>query len=158
MEFESVYREFYPKVFRLCMGYVNDQDRAQDIAQDTFIAVWRNLPGFRGDSAIGTWIFRIATNNCLRRISSDGRRATQPDLPLQLPDAPAPETEERLRWLYAAIAGLKEADRIIISLVLEGVPQAEIAAIVGMSEGNARVRVHRIKEQLTQKMKAHGSL
>jgi RNA polymerase sigma-70 factor (ECF subfamily) len=158
MVFEDIYSEFYPRVFRLCMGYVNDTDRAQDIAQDTFIAVWKHLPGFRNESSVGTWIFRIATNNCLRSVATEQRKGPRHELPLHLPEAPAPETEERMHLLYTCIAQLKEAERIIISLVLEGLPQAEIAAIAGISEGNIRVKVHRIKEQLTQKFKAHGQL
>jgi RNA polymerase sigma-70 factor (ECF subfamily) len=73
-------------------------------------------------------------------------------------DTAAQNIEERLQLLYQCIAELKESERIIISLVLEGLPQAEIAAIVGISEANIRVKVHRIKERLTQKYKAHGQL
>jgi RNA polymerase sigma-70 factor (ECF subfamily) len=50
------------------MGYVNDYDLAQDLAQETFIIVWQKLETFRNESSIGTWIFRIASNNCLRQI------------------------------------------------------------------------------------------
>ena len=62
MEFEAIYREYWSKVFRLCMGYVNDYGLAQDMAQETFVAVWQKLSSFRNEAAVGTWIFRIATN------------------------------------------------------------------------------------------------
>jgi RNA polymerase sigma-70 factor (ECF subfamily) len=58
--------------------------------------------------------------------------------------------------LYACIAELRETDRIIISLALEEVPQSEIAAIVGLTETNIRVKIHRIKERLSGKFKDHG--
>lgn len=68
MDFEQIYAEYSAKVYRVCMGYLNDQDRAKDLTQDTFIAVWKNISSFRQESGIGTWIFRIATNMCLREL------------------------------------------------------------------------------------------
>ena len=58
--------------------------------------------------------------------------------------------------MYKCIAELPETDRIIISLELEEVKQAEIAKIVGLSEANIRVKIHRIKEKLTHKFQEHG--
>ena len=68
MVFEYIYKEYWPKIFRLCMGYTNDHNLAEDMTQETFITVWQMLPTFRNESSIGTWIYRIATNNCLRQI------------------------------------------------------------------------------------------
>ena len=67
MNFETIYKTYWQKVFRLCMGYANDRDAAEDLAQETFIKVWKQLPKFRNESSIGTRIFRIATNTCLRQ-------------------------------------------------------------------------------------------
>ena len=53
------------------MGFVNDYDIAQDLAQETFIIVWQKLETFRKESSIGTWIFRIASNNCLRQLEKE---------------------------------------------------------------------------------------
>lgn len=155
MVFEEIYAHYAPKIFRLCMGYVNDHEQAQDLTQETFIAVWQHLSSFRGEAGIGTWIFRIASNNCLRSMEKS-RRVVQTELPVQLADVKEDTKEEKLQLLYRCIATLEEMERIIISLVLEDLPQAEIAAIVGLSEGNTRVKIHRIKEKLSQKMKQHG--
>ena len=73
MVFEEIYKTYWNKVFRLCMGYVNDQDWANDIVQETFIKVWQELPKFRNESSIGTWIFRIASNHCLRQLENNNR-------------------------------------------------------------------------------------
>ena len=73
MEFEAIYREYWSKGFRLCMGYVNDYGLAQDMAQETFVAVWQKLSSFRNEAAVGTWIFRIATNRCLRQLERQSR-------------------------------------------------------------------------------------
>jgi len=154
-EFEEIYQQYSPQIFRVCMGYVNDPDQARDLVQDTFIAVWRNLASFRNDSKISTWIFRIATNNCLRAIEKS-KRLIRTELPVNLPEIIEESPEEKLRFLYRCIAELEEIDRILISLVLEDLPQAEIAAIVGLSNANVRVKVHRIKEKLSLKFKKHG--
>lgn len=155
MEFENIYQLYWQKIFRLCMGYVNDFELAQDLAQETFIIVWQQLPKFRNESNIGTWIFRIASNTCLRQIEKE-KRIVKTDLPLHLKEEIHESIEPQLQLLYKFISELSETDRIIISLELEGIKQAEIAIIVGLSEANIRVKIHRIKEKLTLKFKEHG--
>jgi RNA polymerase sigma-70 factor (ECF subfamily) len=155
MEFEQLYKSYWQKVFRLCMGYVNDYDIAQDLAQETFIIVWQKLHTFRNESGIGTWIFRIASNNCLRQIDKE-KRFPKVELPIHITEEKHYSVEPQIQFLYKCIAELPETDRIIISLELEDVKQAEIASIVGLSEANTRVKIHRIKEKLTQKFKENG--
>ena len=151
MYFEEIYQTYWQRIFRVCMGYVNDADWAKDIAQETFITVWQQLPNFRNESAIGTWVFRIASNHCLRQIEKQ-KRLPKAALDTEPADMPLPDMESKCAFLYQCIAELAETDRLIISLELEDIKQAEIAAIVGISESNVRVRIHRIKEKLTQKM------
>lgn len=155
MMFEDIYELYWQKIFRLCMGYVNDSDLAQDLAQETFIIVWQQLPKFRNESSIGTWIFRIASNNCLRQIEKE-KKFSKADLPINLEEKKQESIEPQIQLLYQFISELPETDRIIISLELEEVKQAEIAQITGLSESNIRVKIHRIKEKLTQKFKNNG--
>ncbi|MDP9078215.1 MAG: sigma-70 family RNA polymerase sigma factor [Bacteroidota bacterium] len=154
MVFEDIYRDYWNKVFRICMGYVNDADLAKDIAQEIFIIIWKKLPTFRNESAIGTWIYRIASNNCLRQVERQNRMPKS-ELPEQIEDVSEPDKEWQSKFLYKCIAELPETDRIIISLELEDVKQAEIAKITGLSESNVRVKIYRIKEKLTQKFKQY---
>ena len=155
MAFEEIYELYWQRIFRLCMGYVNDPDLAQDLAQETFIIVWQQLPKFRNESSVGTWIFRIASNNCLRQIEKE-KKFAKTDLPVNLEEKKQESIEPQIQMLYQFISELPETDRIIISLELEEVKQAEIAHIVGLSESNIRVKIHRIKEKLTQKFKENG--
>lgn len=155
MVFEEIYELYWQRIFRLCMGYVNNPDLAQDLAQETFIIVWQQLPKFRNESSIGTWIFRIASNNCLRQIEKE-KKFAKADLPINLEEKKQESMEPQIQMLYQFISELPETDRIIISLELEEVKQAEIAHIVGLSESNIRVKIHRIKEKLTQKFKENG--
>ncbi|MXO06517.1 MULTISPECIES: RNA polymerase sigma factor [Flavobacterium] len=155
MEFEQIYKTYWDRIFRLCMGFVNDYDAAQDLAQETFIIVWQKLETFRNESSIGTWIFRIASNNCLRQIEKQ-KRFPKSELPVHLSEEKLTSLEPQIQFLYKCIAELPETDRIIISLELEDIKQNEIAKIVGLSEANVRVKIHRIKEKLTQKFKENG--
>lgn len=155
MKFDEVYKLYWQKIFRLCMGYVNDFDLAQDIAQDTFVIVWKQLPNFRNESNIGTWIFRIASNNCLRQIEKE-KRIIRTELPINLKEENQESIEPQIQLLYKFISELAEIDRLVISLELEEVKQAEIANIIGISEANVRVKIHRIKEKLMQKFKENG--
>lgn len=155
MEFEEIYKAYWDKIFRVCMGYVNDHSMAQDMAQETFITVWKQLSSFRDEANIGTWIYRIATNNCLRHLEKE-KRVISTDLPIDLPEEKSRNLEPGFQLLYRFIAELPEIDRIIISLELEDVRQAEIARITGLSESNIRVKIHRIKDRLTKKFVEHG--
>jgi RNA polymerase sigma-70 factor, ECF subfamily len=155
MEFEEIYLKYSPQIFRVCMGYINDHEAAKDLTQETFISVWKNLDSFKNQSKISTWIFRIATNNCLRAIEKS-KRVTTEELPLNLADKLEENNDAQLAFLYNCIAELEETERIIISLVLEDLSRDEIASIVGLSSVNTRVKIHRIKEKLAQKFKQHG--
>jgi RNA polymerase sigma-70 factor (ECF subfamily) len=155
MKFEDIYQEYWQKIFRLCMGYVNDYALAQDLAQETFIIVWQQLPNFRNEANISTWVFRIASNNCLRQIEKQ-KRFQKVEMPKQLMEENTESIEPKIQFLYKCISELNEIDRIIISLELENIKQSEIATIVGLSEANIRVKIHRIKEKLTQKFKENG--
>jgi len=154
-DFEELYNRYAPQIFRVCLGYTNDADQAKDLVQETFISAWKNLDGFRNQSQLSTWIFRIDTNHCLRALEV-AKRMPAADLPFDLAESLDESPEEKLSFLYRCIAELEETERIIISLELEGLPQAQIAEVVGLSSGNVRVKLHRIKEKLAQKFKAHG--
>jgi RNA polymerase sigma-70 factor (ECF subfamily) len=154
MAFEEIYKTYWSKVFRICMGYVNDHDWAKDIAQETFVTIWQQLPKFRNESAIGTWIFRIASNNCLRQIERQNRMPRS-EMPEEIAEIISHNIEPAVQFLYKCIAELPETDRLIISLELEDVKQAEIAKIVGLSESNTRVKIYRIKERLAKKFESY---
>ena len=160
LNFEDIYNDYWKRIFRLCMGYVNDDDAAKDLCQETFVAVFQQLPKFRQEAAVGTWIYRIATNICLRQINIE-KRMPKTELPFQIKDSS--EKDNKLEqdimtdFLYQCISELPELERIIISLELEEMKQAEIAEVVGISPANVRVKIHRIKEKLTEKFKNYAN-
>ncbi len=155
MNFESIYKNYWQKIFRICMGYVNDYAKAQDLTQDIFVIVWKNLSKFRKESNIGTWIFKIASNYCLRQIEKD-KRLKKSELPINLQQESEISIEPQIKLLHKYISELTEIERIIISLELEDIKQSEIAEIVGITPSNVRVKIHRIKEKLTRKFKQNA--
>lgn len=157
MEFAKIYNTYCEKIYRVCLGYINDPETAKDMTQETFIAVWQSLDSFRNESAVGTWIYRIATNKCLRSIQ---RERKQTDLPMAFPieESTSEEQDEKLVFLRKCLSELPEMNRIIISLYMEDLPQEEIAEITGLTHANVRVKVHRIKERLLKKFEENGKL
>lgn len=153
-DFTKLYTEYSPRIYRVCLGYINEAEQAKDMVQETFINVWKGLASFRGEAKMSTWIFRIATNTCLRHLEKS-KRMVMTELPFQLAEETTNSKEPAHQFLYKCISELDESDRIIISLELEDIPQAEIAEIVGISVGNVRVKIHRIKEKLQNKFKAN---
>jgi RNA polymerase sigma-70 factor (ECF subfamily) len=145
-------------LYRVCCGYVRDEADRQDIYQEVLIHVWKSLDTFRGQSNLGTWIYRVAVNTCLGWLRREKRRyqmlerARQEQPPEDvLAEAQAPSASgEDLRRLYACVARLAPVDRVLVSLYLEELETAEIGAVLGISEGNVRVKLHRIKAQLRE--------
>jgi RNA polymerase sigma-70 factor (ECF subfamily) len=99
MVFEELYETYWNKVFRLSMGYVNNHDLAKDIAQETFIKVWEQLPKFRNESGIGTWIFRIASNECLRQVEKE-KRMPKGEMTIHPEDKPDESIETKVSFLH----------------------------------------------------------
>lgn len=151
--FQQIYKENYSKVIGLCLGYVKgDEFLAKDLAQEVFVKVWQNLPYFREQSKVSTWIYRITVNTCLQELRKKKYVALKIDIENE--DTPNPiETENRMARMYQCINSLSSENKSIILLELEAVPQTEIADIIGISHAAIRTRIHRIKEQLSNCVK-----
>ena len=150
--FKKIYEGNSKKIYHLCLGYTGDDDAANDLLQETFLKVWQNLDKFRNQAMISTWIYRIAVNTCLTYLRSEKRQAKDELTPL-LADTKKEELSdknEQVALLYKCISKLEESERIIITMVLDEVPYPEIAEVSGISEGNLRVKIHRIKQKLTE--------
>ncbi|CAM3581407.1 RNA polymerase sigma factor [Flavobacterium saliperosum] len=148
--FKEIYETYSPKVHRLCLGYTGDTMEADDLLQEVFIKAWQNLDKFRGDSQISTWIYRIAVNTCLYHLRSQkNKKSVDIDKAIIKKEEETDDKEQQIQLLYKCISELSEADRLIITLLLEEVPYNEIAAVTEISEGNLRVKIHRIKQQLS---------
>ncbi|WP_336958949.1 RNA polymerase sigma factor [Chryseobacterium contaminans] len=154
MEFEHLYKEHSGKIFRVCYGYFNDIEKAKDVMQDTFITVFTNLNELKHQENIVGWIYRIASNKCLRQIENEKKKQLVTEYVFLNHEETDPYAEETaFVKLHKCIAELPDMDRLIIGFYLEDLKQDKIAEILGLSHSNVRVRIHRIKEILSKKMK-----
>jgi RNA polymerase sigma-70 factor (ECF subfamily) len=131
--FKKIYEANSKKIYHLCYG-------------------WQNLDKFRNQAMISTWIYRIAVNTCLTYLRSEKRQAKDELTPFiaENKKEDLSEKNEQVALLYKCISKLEETERIIITLVLDEVPYPEIAEVSGISEGNLRVKIYRIKQKLTE--------
>jgi RNA polymerase sigma-70 factor (ECF subfamily) len=136
---------------------------AEDVAQETFLRVWRHAGKYNSRlGSLTTWILTIARNQALTRLSLPGRQAETPVSTETLEiasDAPLPDeqlvTRQRQRRLHAALACLSAADRSLLSSsYIDDLDLAAIARIEGCSIGAAKVRLHRARQRLRQILEA----
>jgi RNA polymerase sigma-70 factor (ECF subfamily) len=138
--FEPLVERHRRQVYHVCFRFVGNHDDASDLAQDVFVRAYRGLRGFKGKSAVGTWLYRIAVNVCLNRLSLKGVRPepldpSQADRLAVQPDAELLR-DERAAQVRAAIARLPKKQRVTLILrVYHELSHDEIAAILGSSVG-----------------------
>jgi RNA polymerase sigma-70 factor (ECF subfamily) len=144
-------------ILKVCSLYVGKREETADLYQEIILNLWRSFEGFRGESKLSTWIYKVSLNTAIMdlrnrkknpMVSMDGLFE-----PGETPDYDAPED---FRILHSAIRQLPEIERAIILLWLEELPGAEIARITGFSEGNIRVKVSRIKIKLKDLLLKQG--
>ncbi len=155
--FKEIFQANSKKIYHLCYGYTGDDESANDLMQETFMKVWQNLDKFRNQALISTWIYRIAVNTCLSYLRVEKRQAKDEltDTIIETKSEEVSEKNEQIDQLYKCISHLEENERIIITMVLDEVPYPEIAEISGISDGNLRVKIHRIKQKLTELYNQH---
>ncbi len=141
-------------LYKICRIYAhNDADR-QDLFQEIVIQLWKAYPNFKGDSKISTWLYRVALNTAISGLRKR-KNVIRSYEPSTIP-APAgelyPEYSEEERWqqLYQAIEQLNEVEKAIVMLYMEDRTYDEMEEILGVSQGNLRVKMNRIKEKLRQ--------
>src|SRR5512132_627276 len=145
--FQELFAENRARIQRLCYGYLGPCGEVDDLFQDIMVNVWNSLPSFRGESKASTWMYRVAVNTAL--IHRRKRRPTEPLPELRDPSRGAQqnlEDEERLTALRAAIATLPDQDRLILTLLLEGLSYKEIAEITGLTVNHVGVKISRAKQ------------
>lgn len=148
--FANIVEENKDKIYRTCCYYVSDDDERKDLYQEVLMNIWKGLEKFRGDSSITTWIFRITVNSALAFLARQ-KKNKKVALFEDIIDNEQKSMEDRrqeINLLQKAISQLPLLDMIITSLVLEEVSTKEIADITGLTGGNVRVRIHRVKDVL----------
>ena len=141
--FETMVREHRRRVFGLCYRYTGNAADAEDLVQEVFLRAYRALDGFRGDSSLSTWIYRIAVNVCLNWVSSK-KRVSGDELPHDVVDgSPSPaeqlSREQTSSAVRDAVRQLPEKQRMTLVLrVYEELTHKEIAEVMGCPVGTAK--------------------
>jgi RNA polymerase sigma-70 factor (ECF subfamily) len=144
--FEALYRQTSGAVYGLCLRLTADPSVAEECVQRTYIQAWRNLARFRGDSAVGTWLHRIAVNEVRGHFRRESRHDLTPGD--EEPLAPAAEPGGAID-LERAIAALPERARAVFVLIgVYGYPHGEAAHMLDMAEGTSKAHFHQARKQL----------
>ena len=154
--FERLYREHSPRVYALCLRLAADPVQAEELTQDVFVRAWEKLSSFRGESAFGTWLHRLAVNEVLGRRRAEGRRGARvmiaEDLTIFETARETPQEGARLD-LEAAMATLSEATRTVFVMHdVEGYTHEEIARMTGRAEGTCKTLLHRARKMLRERL------
>lgn len=172
--FERLVVKYQNRIFNLAFRMLNQREEAEELAQEIFLKVYRQLSSFRGDSLFSTWLYQVASNHCKNRIKYLQRRKQNLhdsiDKPIQteegqversIPDSSrVPEDlvdRKQIQNLVAEkIATLPENYReVVILRDIQGLSYEEIAKITGTAEGTVKSRLHRARQELKERLKPY---
>lgn len=159
-------RRYSSQVYSVALRILGTPEEAEEAYQETFISACQKIASFRGDSQLGTWLYRIATNAALMRLRKHRHVTLSLDAPLETEDGmviprnladwrfdphKVALTSELREVLEKAIRELPETLRTVFVLrELEGLSTAETAKALGISESAAKVRLHRARLMLRE--------
>lgn len=161
-QFKQIVDENSDRIMRICRYYNPNTDERKDMYQEILVNIWTSLDNFRGESKISTWVYRIAVNTSLNFTGKAFRQmklmvdkdvqnmGLLVDDEVQLKQ----QFETDLETLQTHLNMLSVIEKAMISLLLEGLSMREIADIIGLTENNVRVKIHRIKEKLKEQILA----
>lgn len=166
--FDMLVLKYQQRIANLIGRYLRDSSEVLDVTQDAFLKAYRALPGFRGESAFYTWIYRIAINTVKNHMMAQGRRppgddveaeiAEQMDIGSKLREVATPEAEllssEIADNVQAALDGLPQDLRTAIMLrEFEGMSYEEIATTMESPIGTVRSRIFRAREAIDKRLR-----
>jgi RNA polymerase sigma-70 factor (ECF subfamily) len=148
---EGLYRTYRARVYHLVMRIGGEQD-ADELCQEVFLKVFRSIAKFRGESAIGTWIYRLAVNSALTHVSRKPRERSLEDARYDEPqtrEAPRdPRLRERIeRALHELPAGYRA---VLVLHDIDGLSHEEIAEILGCRIGTSKSQLHKARQKMRE--------
>lgn len=153
-EFLELIYDYQKIIYKICRVYRDSREDQEDLFQEIVYQLWKSYPGFKRESKVSSWIYRIALNTA---IAIYRKSKILIDYYQEFPEHIHPsdekiisENEERLFW---GLRKLNDSEKAVISLYLEGFNYQEIAEITGLSESNVGVRLNRIKNKLKEILK-----
>jgi len=150
--FRQLVEQHQARAYALASRILRSASDAEEVAQDAFVRVWTALPGFRGESSFGTWLYRIVARRAFDRAQVLKNRRTREWQDERLPDRAAPEQDAdtlRSAKLHELVAGLTPAQRAAVTLYYyEGRSVEEVANVLGMPENTVKTHLLRARAAL----------
>jgi RNA polymerase sigma-70 factor (ECF subfamily) len=153
--FEMLYRRHSPRIYSLACRMAGSRQEGEDLLQEIFLQVYRKLGSFRGEAALGTWLYRLAMNHCLdfvrsRQVRMSLQTDALEDEGAMEPVAPRDSPVARLD-LERAIQRLPDGYRAAFVLHdVEGLDHKQVAEMLGVTEGTSRSQVFKARMKLRQ--------
>ncbi len=139
-------------LYKIAKIYQDDADDRNDLLQEMTLQLWLAFDSFRGESKFSSWMYRVALNTAIVFFKKEKRRPDDQPLAydIERPDelSNSAEKEEQLSIFYKAVARLGKVEKALIYLYMENQPYDEIAAHLGITKVNMRVRLNRVKNKL----------
>jgi RNA polymerase sigma-70 factor (ECF subfamily) len=152
--FEQLLKAHELLVYKICRLYGDTEDDRKDLFQDIVIQLWKAYPNFRAEAKFSTWLYRIGLNVAITQLRKQKNKIYATDIDsLHIAiadDHYSTEMDEQFKEMYAAIEQLNAIEKAIVMLYLEDKSYEEMEEILGISNGNLRVKMNRIKEKLRQ--------
>lgn len=139
--------------------YMDNADDQQDLFQEIVCQLWKSYESFRNESQFSTWMYRVAVNTAIVFLKKEKRKVDKYQIPsenVKEEENDSQIKESQLDHFYKAVQKLEKIDKAIIFYQLEGFSHKEIGENLGISEGNARVKLNRAKEKLKEIIKNQG--
>jgi RNA polymerase sigma-70 factor, ECF subfamily len=149
-EFVAIISHHQGLIIKVARMYSKSPDEEKDLSQEIVLQLWRSFGSYKGDAKITTWMYRVAINTAISLFrKSKNNINTQSLGDFNCPDTPMDyEIEHQLASLYRLIKQLGEIEQAIVMMYLDDLSYKEIAENIGISEGNARVKMNRLKNTL----------
>jgi RNA polymerase sigma-70 factor, ECF subfamily len=160
LDFEAVYSEHKENVWRLVSRYVFTREDREDLFQEAFLNIHKALPRFRGEAAVGTWIYRITVNSALNHLKKRDRhkKAIQLLSTLRIIETEEPAAGDGA-WLEKPLARLNPRQRMIVMLAdVEEKKLEEIAQLMSLPLGTVKSTLHRAREILKKELNQNDRL
>lgn len=145
-------------IHKICKIYTDNADDHKDLFQEITIQLWKSFPGFKGEAKFSTWMYRVALNTAItlfRKPQKKDAQTVEIDVAsLTMEYENYEDDEYKLQKMYKAIYELSDVEKALIMMYLEDKPYREIGEILGITEGNARVKMNRAKNNLKDKINA----
>ncbi|RAW01837.1 RNA polymerase [Pseudochryseolinea flava] len=139
----------------LCRAYYASVEDQKDVFQDIVLQLWRSFDAFRGESEIGTWIYRVSLNTILNKVRNDKRKIVSEALSSAESHLSNAMADDDTEILHVVLQSLKDVDKAVVILYLEGYKNKEIATILNITATNVSTRFNRIKAELKSRFKIH---